>query len=186
MKTEFYRKFYKKKQETTGFELEEHYIGKNLKSFWESVYVKRGLRERGKELNLNQWIDLFEQKYPLNPKAPEKKWGIDILYSAAKELGLDLDDEDGIKELSFYNALGSGLDQRGIDCFLVYRNPKTKRRAFFTIDISKREAKDEWKADKVLHEFPDWRSKEDEYTEKMEEIAKEIAEKLRSKTELVH
>lgn len=176
MKAEF---FQKRRQEFAGMELEEHYLGHPIN--WEPIYAKRGLKEKGKELNLKQWVELFKEEYPLNPQTPEKKWGKDIFDFTAQELDLDVEEPEG---LSFYSARGSGLDFRGIDCFFVFKNPKTKKEGLFTIDLSKEEKKDEWKADKVLHEFPDWRSKQNEYIEKMEETAKEIAEVLKHRAGL--
>jgi len=181
MKGEF---FHKRKQEFAGFGLEEHYLGPKIN--WDSIYAKHGLREKGKELNLKQWVELFKKAYPLDPQSPKKKWSKDIFDFTAKELGLDIEEPEG---LSFYNATGSGLDFRGIDCFFVFKNPKTKKEAFVTIDLTKEEKKDEWKADFVLHEFPDYRPESgqyDQYIEEMEKRTEEIAEKLKNKTEIVH
>ena len=160
MKAEF---FQRRRREFAGMELEGDYLGPKIN--WEPIYAKRGLNEKGKELNLKQWIDLFKEEYPLNPQAPEKKWGKDIFDFTAEELGLDIEEPKG---LSFYNATGSGLDQRGIDCFFIFKNPKTKKEAFVTIDLTTNPKKDEWKADIILNEFPDYRSKTDEYIEEME------------------
>lgn len=174
MKGEF---FQRRRQEFAGIELERHYLGNPIN--WSPILAEQGLRLQGKELDLKGWIELFKKYYPLKPQSPEKKWGKDIFDFTAKELGLDIEKPEG---LSFYNATGSGLDYRGIDCFFVFKNPETKKEAFITIDISGNPKKDEWKADKVLHEFPDWRFKEKEYIEEMEERAKEIAKVLKSKT----
>lgn len=175
MKAEF---FQRRKREFAGIELEGHYLGPKIN--WDPIYAKHRLHEKGKELNLKQWVELFKKAYPLDPQSPEEKWGKDIFDFTAKELGLDIEEPKG---LSFYNATGSGLDYRGIDCFFIFKNPKTKKEAFITIDITDNPQKDEWKADKILHAFPDWRSKEDEYIKEMEEAAEEIAKGLKNKTE---
>lgn len=173
--------FTRRRQEFIGWELEEHYLGPSIN--WDPIYAKYGLDKKGTELNLKGWIELFKKAYPLDSQSPEKKWGQDIFDFVAKELGLNIEEPEG---LSFYSARGSGLDYRGIDCFFLFKNPETKKEVIFSIDLTAEEKKDEWKADKVLHEFPDWRSKEDEYIEKMKETAKQIAERLIEKSGPIH
>lgn len=167
--------FIRKKQEFMGRELEEHYLGHPVD--WGSVLSKQNMKLEN--LTFRQWIDVFKKYYPLDPKMPEKKWGKDLFNFVAEELRID---PENPQELDFFNSLDSKLDKAGIDCFFLFKNPKTKKESIFTIDLTAEPKKDEWKADKVLHEFPDWRSKEDEYIEKMKETAKQIAERLIEKS----
>jgi hypothetical protein len=167
--------FIRRKQEFIGRELEEHYLGFPVD--WEQILAKNKINPEN--LTRQDWLKIFKEHYPLDPKMPEKKWGKDLFNFVAEELRID---PENPQELDFFNSLGSKLDRAGIDCFFLFKNPNTKKEVIFSIDLTAEEKKDEWKADAVLKEFPDYRSQEDEYIEKMKETAKQIAKRLIEKS----
>lgn len=178
-----------------GFELENQWLGHKID--WDSILKKRNIsKEEAEKWGQERWKEFIQRNYPKNPKLPEKnpaklpdkKLARDLFDFVAEKLGLDPDEQKG---LDFYNSLGTKLDRMyGVDCFFVFKNPRTGKKADLTIDITAETLKDEYKANHIIREAPDpprpgednYRQKEIEYIEKMDEIAEEIAEKLKNKT----
>jgi len=164
-----------------GLDEEQAILGNKLD--WDNLLRENKIsagRKRFKE-----WINILQKIYPENPTIPKKKWGRDLYNFVADQLRLDIDDEESLK---FYKTLGTDLDRMGIDCFFAFKNPKTKKTAIFTIDVTINPHKDEAKADMIVNtdEIPDHRKNQEEYIDRMEEIAETIAENLKEKTEFIH
>ena len=166
-----------------GFELEEECIGHKID--WSEILKQKRIPEEG--LSRKQWERIIQELYPLDPQSPKKKWSKDLFDFVADKLNLDIEEPEG---LYFYNALGSGLDRKGADCFFVFKNPNTKKEAVFKIDITANPKKDEpdapWRADLIINRTPDYRSNPEDYVQEMDKIAAKIAERLKEKTELIH
>jgi hypothetical protein len=170
------------KYQHKGFELEQACIGDEIK--WKDIFKKQDISEE--ELTHEGLFEAYEKFYPHNPQIPQKKWGKDLFNLVADKLKLDIENPE---ELKFINVLGTRLDRKGVDCFFLFKNPRTKKEKPCTIDITAHPKKHEWKADLVINQddiMLDWRKDPEEYMEKLDKIAEEITYKLRNKTELVH
>lgn len=134
----------------------------------------------------NSAFELAEKFQPINretgepadPAEPQKPLLRDLKEEVGDQLsGLGVKDED----IKVYTAVGTPLDTlHGVDVFFKIKDLR------ITIDITKRESKENSKADIMIYgELPDPAFNEDEYLERIGEIAKEIAtfykEKIQSK-----
>jgi len=165
-----------------GFELEQACLGHKID--WENILKKEGISEE--KLSHEGLFRAYEKFYPLNLQIPQKKWGKDLFNLVADKLGLDVENPE---ELKFINVLGTRLDRKGIDCFFLFKNPKTEKEKPCTVDITSHPKKDEWKADLIINEddiMLDWKKNPEQYIEKLDEIAEKIADGLKNKTELIH
>ncbi len=172
-----------------GFEFEEACLGHKID--WDSVLHQNKISPE--KLNLREWTEIIKKLYPEDPIMPKQKWGRDLYDFVADKLELDIENPEG---LMFFNSLGTPLDRkRDTDCFFVFKNPKTKKEALFTIDLTSdpRELtpgvthQDSLnQADLVIGEMPDYHKYPEAYILEMEKIADKISEKLKDKTETVH
>lgn len=169
------------KEYISGFEAEEALLGQKLD--WEKILQKHEITAEKRPFQA--WQQILENVYPENPFMPAKKWGKDLYDAVAKKLEIDVDTDD-TKNLRFYKTLGTDLDRMGIDCFFTLTNPQTKRETSFTIDLTTRPQKDEYKADITVqaNEIPNHRTNETEYIKYMENLAEIIAKELKNKTEI--
>ena len=165
-----------------GFELEEHLIGHKID--WPSILKQNKISPE--TLRYRDWQKIIQELYPENPTMPKQKWGKDLYNFVAEKLGLDIENTEDLK---FFNSLGTPMDRNGIDCFFTFKNPQTGKEAMFTIDVTANPKKDEWKANLVIGEMPNYRESPEEkekYIEEMEKASGRIAEKLRDDTEFIH
>jgi hypothetical protein len=173
---------YFKEYQYKGFELEQACVGNEIG--WKEIFKKQGISEE--KLTHEGLFKAYEKFYPLDPQIPQKKWGKDLFNLVADKLELDIEDPE---ELKFINVLGTRLDRKGIDCFFLFKNPKTEKEKPCTIDITSHPKKDEWKADLIINKddiMLDWKKDFEQYMEKLDEIADKIANGLKDKTELIH
>ena len=161
-----------------GFEAEEELLGHKLD--WENILQENKIPHE--KHTRREWQEILEQVYPEDPLMPTKKWGKDLYNFVAEKLGIDIDDAESLK---FYKTLGTDLDRMGIDCFFTFKNPKNQRETSFTIDLTTKPKKDEYKANAVIqaNEVPDYRKNLEKYIDHMEKLAELIAEELKNKTE---
>lgn len=119
-----------------GTEFEDHCLGPGPKV--DDLLVKDDLDPT--QLSYKDLRKEFVSHYPLNPEIPQKKWGKDLYDLVAERLGLDPENPTGLK---FYNCLGTNLDKRGTDCFFLFRNSSNGHEAYFELDITTNDKKDE-------------------------------------------
>lgn len=165
----------------SGFEAENAFLGNGPKI--DDLLLKENTDPS--KLSRTELREKIIQFYPLRPEMPEKKWGRDLYNLIAEELKLDPENPTG---LAFYNCLGTNLDRRGVDCFFVFKNFQTRRKAYFDIDITTNDKKDRWKSDLVINvnDFPDHHKDEQMYLSELKSYAKMIAEKLLFDTQTIH
>jgi len=165
-----------------GFELEEACLGHKID--WKNRLENEGVSEE--DLSHKKLFEIYEKLYPFNPQIPQKKWGKDLFNLVADKLNLDIENPE---ELKFINVLGTRLDRKGADCFFSFKNPKTGKIDYCTIDITANPKKDAGKADVLVGENDitlDYQNNPEEYMEKLEIMAEKIAHLLKEKTELIH
>lgn len=169
-------RFHPQEYRYKGFELEEACIGHKIN--WKKILEEQGLSE--KNLSYKKLFKTYQELYPLNPILPRKKWAKDLFNMIAEKLNIDVENPE---ELKFINVLGSELDNKGVDCFFSFRNPKTDKEEYCTIDISSNPQKDEARADILINEEEIILDKKDEeYIEKLDRLANKIAVRLEEKT----
>ena len=171
---------YPKEYKYRGFELEEACLGHKIN--WEEILKKKNIPSEN--LTRKQWEKFIRELYPDDPLLPKKKWGRDLYNWVADKLRLDIENPEG---LYFYSSLGTDLDKMGVDCFFIFKNPKTGRETIFTIDLTTNPQKEEYKADAIVSAMPDHRTNPEDYNLEMEKLADIIAEKLEAETkEAIH
>ena len=137
----------------TGKEAEWHCLGYGKN--WEQILKEKNISPETLK-TFWDWVEFFKLNYPkeeaINP-SPKSRWSTDLFDMVMKHLELDpesLEDQG----LYFYNALNSGLDQKGVDALFVFQDQKTNREKIFTIDLTLKSGKDVWKADLVINKIP--------------------------------
>lgn len=92
------------------------------------------------DLDFNTCIRLENASNEWNPFDPKPRPANNLHYFITEALGIGLD------KLGLYNTLGTSLDDKGIDFFLLYDG------FIFTVDITCNICKNSWKADFILQE----------------------------------
>ncbi len=176
-----------------GFETEEECLGP--KPDWDNILEKSKIPET--DISKERWMKFFAEDCPENLVkllTPKTKWSKDLVNFVEEKLGLE-EEPEALKLLS---TIGGPLDEKGIDCFFILKDPKTKKPIFLSIDLSKHTSKVDWKIDEKkpsewglrkpkadhiinLDEFPSHRHNLKKYIQKMDEESQKIAEKIKVK-----
>ncbi|MBD3282275.1 MAG: hypothetical protein GF387_01565 [Candidatus Portnoybacteria bacterium] len=177
-------KYHRSENSFMGKDTENHCLGYPLN--WEEIISEEDI-DPNQERGFRWWAKKIRSVYPkeeaINPM-PKSKWSTDLFNMVLESLDLDpekLEDQG----LHFYKTTGSILDRMGVDAMFTYKDPETKKEKTVTIDITENPNKDTYKADIIIYK-PPTRS-DQEYEQRMNEIAEEIAKKLKEKPgETIH
>ncbi len=123
--------------------------------------------------------DLFKKYYPKDPTNPEKELAHELRVEIADMLGL-LQAKEGGDFLKFYTTVKiPQIDYKlGVDAFVEYTDPKTKKTHRVTIDLTQNPEKETHKADIIVRDLPAPEFEPEKYAEKIEDIASKIGAKL--------
>lgn len=134
---------------------------------------------RGWYRNDNDIFELAKKFYPEDPTNPKKELGRELRLEVIDALGFRPEEYDNVK---FFTTVGiEQIDKKlGVDAFIEYTDPKSKRTKRVTIDLTQNQQKvlEGHKADIIIGELPAPEFEEEKYQEEIENIASKIASKL--------
>lgn len=127
----------------------------------------------------NDIYELAKNFYPKDPTNPKKELGRELRIEVIDALGLRPEEYDDVK---FFTTVGiEQIDKKlGVDAFIEYTDPKSKKIRRVTIDLTQNLQKlaEGHKADIIIGELPAPEFEEEKYQEELENIAAKIASKL--------
>ncbi len=184
---EFYK--IKRSQEHLGFEEESMWFGtKGIN--WQKLCEENNFSPENR--SFEELVNFVVEKYPRDPRKQKTKPGIDLFDFVVEELNtreIEIDAEDP-KELGFFDCRGFfQLDNlRGIDGFFLYtpERESLKKRNWIacSIDVTANPSKDEYKVN-IIPKFPDYREEKQKYEEKMRNVARMIADKIKARADKI-
>ncbi len=174
-------KYFRSENCFDGIDTEAHCLGRSIN--WEEKLKENNINNPEKIRGFKKWTKIIRNLYPEKEAIdPKPKWSTDLFDMVINYLGLDQEsiEDQGLK---FYNTTGSVLDKMGVDAMFVYNNPITNKESMLTIDITKNPNKDQHKADIIISDPPIRQFMPNkEYQEKMNNIARNIARRLKEKS----
>lgn len=130
-----------------------------------------------------QSLELAKKHQPADPTNPQKDFLRELRLAVAEKFGLGSDKE--LEQVGAYTAVGTPLDiLHGVDGFISLKEPGKKEK-IVTLDASlKKEKLEEGaKADVMVGDLPSPDENEAGYLARIDEIAREIADKMRAQEE---
>lgn len=159
---------------------ERDYLGEaRVTDEFREAWRKLRRNASGRLERLEDLYDLVKLAQDGDPTNPKKDFARELRLAVADELNVE---EEGLEGLRFYTAVGTPLDNLGVDAFVECR-AKNGLDYRVTLDITMNRDKVEsgHRADVIVGELPD--PEDDGYLEAVESYAKKIADVLRRRQE---